>query len=422
MKRLLWGAAVVPLALMVFHVPADAFQEVATIQIPNLRFYSVKAVHVVRGGSVDLLTAGQIDRDHGHDALLAAFSMNNGRLRETAREVFRVEPKGDTRIRSLIHMPVPQQERSLVVVNGKGGPENQETGFIRSYGFDGKAFHPVDSIEFSDPETAYTHGYPLIHADVDGDGKDEVVYGGFSGEHDRDRADIRIFSIEKNGRLSQLKEYPTDRLNALPLRVNALTSGDMDGDGKREIVAAGRTVEKEMEHAAFAVFSQQGLLWKPVRNLGRCRYRYATLTYMPGERPALVLAGRTQQGDTLYALLDVWQFRHGDMQLVARYRFTGAGSTRIRLVEPVPGPPGRLLMGGRMEILENGRFRYQGFLQEMSLESGTLSPSHEPILLDKDWETRVRTVNIFKGMLIAGGFTEDKDKASAGFISIYKLR
>jgi hypothetical protein len=422
MKRLLWGVAVVALTLMVSHVPADAFQEVATIQIPNLRFYSVKAVHVLRGGSMDLLAAGQIDRDYGHDGLVAAFSMENGRLRETAREVFRVASKGNTRIRSLIHMRVPGQERSLVVVNGKGGPENQETGFIRSYGFDGKAFHPVDSIAFSDPETPYTHGYPLIRADVDRDGKDEIVYGGFSGEHDRDRADIRIFSVKEGGRLSPLKGFQTDRLKNLRLRVNALTSGDIDGDGRIEIVAAGRTVEKDMEHAAFALFSEQDLLWKQVSNLGMCRYRHATITDMPGGKPALVLAGRIQQGDTLYALLDVWQEQGGEIELVSRYRYTGAGATRLRLVEPLPASPGRLLTGGRTEVLENGRLRWQGFLQEVSLESGILSPFSKPILLDLDWETRVRAVDVLKSGLLTGGFTEAKGKASAGFISVYRLK
>jgi hypothetical protein len=276
-------------------------------------------------------------------------------------------------------------------------------------------------MEFSDPDTVYTHGYPLIQADVDGDGKREIVYGGFAGDKNGDHADIRIFSLGGDGHLSRLEGYPTDRLNRLPLRVNALASGDFDEDGTWEIAAAGRIVDNDAEHAAFAVFSGKHLIWKKVVDLGSCRYRYATVMQTVEGKPSLVLAGRVNQGDTLYALLDIWQYQDHDMNLVARYRSTGAGSTRLRLVEPLPGLPGRLITGGRLEVLENGRLRWQGFLQEMFVESGTLSPSSRPAVLDKDWETRVRSMDIMENLLITGGFTEDRDKASTAFISVYQL-
>jgi hypothetical protein len=64
----------------------------------------------------------------------------------------------------------------------------------------------------------------------------------------------RFFSIGEDGHLSRIKEFNTNRLDALRLRINALTAGDMNGDGTSEVVAAGRTVEKDIEHAALLSF------------------------------------------------------------------------------------------------------------------------------------------------------------------------
>lgn len=413
------------LAIMGFHVPTHAFHEVVSIQMPSMRFYSVKAITLLPGGRLDLLAAGEIKQNNRHDALIVGFSITNGNYKEIAREVFHIGPDrntGKTRIRSLLCIKEPSTKRYLIVVNGKAGPHDREVGFIRSYVFD-NAFSLVDSIEFSDPDTSYTHGYPLIQADINGDGKNEIIYGGFSGANDRDRADLKVFSIGEQGHLSRTKGLQTNRLDTLRLRVNALTSGDFNGDGAAEVVAAGRTVKEDMEHAAFAVFSDQALISKQVNDLATCRYRYAMVTDMTGDgHLELVLGGRIDQGDTSYALLDIWKAHKGDMHLISRYRFTGAGSTRLRVVEALPGLPGGLIIGGRLETLHNDRMQWKGFLQQMTFESGTLFPCSEPVILDKGWETRVRTMEIYQNSLITAGFTEDKTKASRAFISIYELK
>jgi hypothetical protein len=415
----------VAVAIMGFHVPAYAFHEVVSMQIRGMRFYSVKAINLLPEGPLNLLAAGEVNQDNRTDALILVFSITNSKYKEIAREVFHVGPDGNTgktRIRSLVCIKEPSTNRFLIVVNGKAGPANREVGFIRSYVYR-NAFNLVDSIEFSDPDTSYTHGYPLIEADINGDGKNEIIYGGFSGnQNDRDRADIRVFSIGEDGHLSRIKGFNTNRLDALRLRINALAAGDMNGDGTSEVVAAGRTVENDIEHAAFAVFSDRTLIWKQLRDLGTCRYRYAMATDMTGDgHPELVVGGRIDQGDTSYALLDIWQTHDGDMRLISRYRFTGARSTRLRVVEPLPGLPGRLIIGGRLETLQNDILKWKGFLQQMTLQSGILSPCSKPVVLDRDWETRVRTVDIFENSLITAGFTEDKTKASTAFISIYQL-
>jgi hypothetical protein len=418
----------VVVAVIGFHMPVYAFSEheVASIQIPGMRFYSVKAITSPAKGRMDLIAAGQIKQNHRNDALIIVFSIIDGKYKELGREVFSIGPKGaknKTRIRSLVCIKAPSTNQCLVVVNGTAGPEHREMGFIRSYVFD-SAFHLVDSIEFSDPDTSYTHGYPLIQADINKDGKNEIICGGFSGSDDRDHADIRFFSIGKNGHLSPIKGFQTNRFNTLKLRVNALAAGDLNGDGTSEVVAAGRTVENDIENAAFVVLSDQALIWKQLNDLGKCRYRYAMVTDMTGDgHPELVLGGRIDQENTKYALLDIWKAHNKEMNLISRYRFTGAGSTRLRVVEPLPaGFSGRLIIGGRQETIQNGRMKWKGFFQQVAFESGTLSSCSKPVILDKDWETRVRTMDICKNSLITAGFTEDKTKASTAFISVYPLK
>lgn len=424
MKQILLLVAVI----IGFHVPVYAFSEheAVSIQIPDMRFYSVRAITPVPEGRMDLLAAGQIKQIDRNDALIIAFSIINGKYKELAREVFCIGSKSadnKTRIRSLVLVKAPSANRWFVVVNGKAGSENREVGFVRSYVFNG-AFSLKDSIEFSDPKTSYTHGYPLIQADVNRDGKNEIIWGGFSGSNDRDHADIRIFAIGEDGQLSRIKGFQTTHLNALQLRVNALAAGDMNGEGTMEVVAAGRTVENDIEHAAFAIFSNKTLIWKKLEDLGSCRYRYATVTDITGDgHPDLILGGRIDQGSRKFALLDIWQLDKGKINLISRYSFTGAGSTRLRVVEPLPvGFPGRLIIGGRQEVLEDGQLKWKGFLQQVAFKSGTLFPCAKTIVLDKDWETRVRAMDIYKNSLITAGFTEDKAKASTAFISVYFLK
>jgi len=58
----------------------------------------------------------------------------------------------------------------------------------------------------------------------------------------------------------------------------------------------------------------------------------------------------------------------------------------------------------------------------VAFESGAMFSCSKPVILDKDWETRVRTMDISNNALIIAGFTEDKTKASTAFISIYPLK
>ena len=66
--------------------------------------------------------------------------------------------------------------------------------------------------------------------------------------------------------------------------------------------------------------------------------------------------------------------------------------------------------------------KWKGFLQQVVFESGALFHCSKPVTLDKDWETRVRAMDISNNALIFEGFTEDKTKESIAFIPIYPLK
>lgn len=415
------------ITILGFYLPAYGFldPEPVNIQIPDMRFYSVKVIKKRPFGKMDLIAAGQVKHEKKNKALLVAFSIKRGKYKEIARDVFHMGPAGKgsrSRIRSMVCIKNPKTKAHMVVVNGKGGPEGRETGFIRSYKFN-KKFILVDSIAFKDRSSSYTHGYPLILADINNDGTDEIIYGGFSGQNDRDRADVRIFSIGEKGQLAQIEDSQTNELNKLRLRINALASGDLNQDGKIEVVAAGRTVNKDMEHGAFTIFSDKALMFKQLDTIDHSRYRYAEIADITGDKkPELILGGRVEHGKTLIAMLDVWEVNKNNAELISRYQFTGAGSTRLRLVESQPDTSGRLIIGGRIETIQKDHLKWKGFIQQVVFKAGTLFPSSEPVILEKDFETRVRTMDISGNTLIAAGFTEDKIKASSAFISIYTLK
>jgi hypothetical protein len=213
----------------------------------------------------------------------------------------------------------------------------------------------------------------------------------------------------------------TELSNTPQLRVNGLTCLDLNRDGRSEVIAAGRTVEIETEYAAFVVYSHQTSIRRQRIDLPDSRYRYATVADMTGDgHLELVLGGRMDRGETSHALLDVWQARNETLHRISRYCFTGSGSSRLRVVESMPRLAGHLIIGGRLQALQDDRLKWIGFLQRMTFESGVMAPDSSPIILDKGEETRIRALDILDGALITAGFTQDKAKASTAFISIYQ--
>lgn len=85
----------------------------------------------------------------------------------------------------------------------------------------------------------YTHGYGLAVGDLDGDRTLEIVSAGFQLEGTQERGFVRVWSL-RDGKLVLRAETTLDGQGSASMRINDVAIGDVDGDGKADIVVAGR--------------------------------------------------------------------------------------------------------------------------------------------------------------------------------------
>lgn len=95
-----------------------------------------------------------------------------------------------------------------------------------------------------------------VARDLDGDGFDEVLFGGGFGPEDRST----VFAVEAVGDDSYAQPWQVD-LSYLGTQVNAIVledGGDLDGDGRREFLAGGLTASGQQLVGALLVFEATG--------------------------------------------------------------------------------------------------------------------------------------------------------------------
>jgi hypothetical protein len=85
----------------------------------------------------------------------------------------------------------------------------------------------------------YTHGYGLAIADLDGDGRPEIITGGFQFDGANETGEVRIWSMG-DAALKLRAQAVLDGQGSPSMRVNDLAIGDVDGDGRPDILVAGR--------------------------------------------------------------------------------------------------------------------------------------------------------------------------------------
>lgn len=133
-------------------------------------------------------------------------------------------------------------------VDGDGRPEVVALGRIGDEQYAAKARLAILGLDGATLATravqdwragAYTNGYGLAVGDLDGDRRPEIVTGGFQSDGQGEAGFVRVWSLS-GGELALRAEHVLDGQGSDSMRVNDLALADVDGDGRAEIVAVGR--------------------------------------------------------------------------------------------------------------------------------------------------------------------------------------
>jgi hypothetical protein len=387
------------------------------------RFYSVITADLDGDGTTEIIAGGQKGPQKSHQGYVAAYALKENRLCRLSEDTFSVTFDGRkmaTRIRSIVALKDPDSAQWEIYVAGRGGKDEAGIGFLRKSIFhpSEKRFQEIDTHAFYSPEAEYTHGYPISLWRFHGEKNPCVVYGGFSGSQKGDKADIRVFRTGARKHFKDCFLRPFADL-PIPLRVNALSTGDIDGDGKEDILIAGRTKTDTVEVAAFACWSNGRVYHEVLQESIPSRWRTLLITDLNNDgKCEIITGGRIDVGELFLARLELWHFDSQSFRLTSRYCWTGDGSTRLRAL--ALHPQRRFLSAvGRSQLLSNGDPVWQGFVRQFSLEKGRLVTIQKPFYLKEGPETRIRDATFLReDQLLTAGFITTPEKRDTGFIMV----
>jgi hypothetical protein len=241
----------------------SGLNKISSTVVPDTRFYSVLPVDLDGDGTEEIIAAGETVRDSVQSGYVVVWEKTANGIRKRCEDIFSLDQEGSgkpVRVRTIAVIPGREDLSWPVIATGKAGGDEDGIGFIHLSMYRNKAFTMTQSLIISVPNRAYSHGYGLDIADINSDGKEDIIYGGFNGDGQTDYHDIRQFYLDQDRVLREATQKPFARLE-IPMRVNGLISEDLDGDGEAEVVIAGRTQTGEMEKAAVAIWSKNALTY-----------------------------------------------------------------------------------------------------------------------------------------------------------------
>jgi FG-GAP-like repeat len=191
-----------------------------------------------------------LDGDGAPELIAGGFSAQAGGRRSTIR-VYR--QRGDawlplteggwdggagSTVRNVAIADVDGDGQLDVLALGRLGASSQDAqARLAMFGLEGDQLVKRAEVEWRDGQ--YTHGYGLAIGDLDGDGAPDIVTGGFQSDGTHETGFVRVWSV-RAGELVARATALLDGQGSPSMRVNDLAVGDVDGDGRPEIVAVGR--------------------------------------------------------------------------------------------------------------------------------------------------------------------------------------
>lgn len=382
------------------------------------RFYWVTTADLDGDGQPEIIAGGQQGPKKSHQGYVVVYKDGKKELTPIAEDVFSVSFEGKTlptRVRAVVAVQDPGSGQWEIHTSGRGGEDETGIGFLRKTVFNAadKSFRETGTAVFHSPDDSYTHGYPITPVSLAGEKNTCIVYGGFSGGVEKeqpDKADVRVFRTGAGETLEKDFLRPFETLS-IPLRVNAVAAGDVDGDGKEDIVIAGRTKTAGGEKPAFACWSDGKIYHQVLTEEDEGRYRSLLIADLDGDgKKEIVTGGRMDVKKVTLARLECWRLEGGVFRFLSRYTWTGDRSTRLRGFARMPGKNVFYVVGRTELVSKKGLLRWRGFIRPFVFAGNRLLPSGEPVYIKRGKETRIRHAVFHKDgrMFIAGFAPKDK--------------
>jgi hypothetical protein len=376
-----------------------------------------------RDGRPEIIAGGQVGPKKSHRGCIGVYRQEGNRLVLLAWDEFSVSYRGETlpaRVRAAAAVQDPLSGQWEIYAAGRGGGDETGIGFLRkSLYLDSrgeKKLREVDTHVFHSPRDRYSHGYPLVTCKLAGEERVSIVYGGFSGGPAGDRADVRVFRTGAGETLEKDFLRPFETL-AVPMRVNALAAGDIDGDGSDDILAAGRTKTASGEKASFACRCGGKVYYRVLEEEDASRFRTLLIADLDNDgKKEIITGGRLDAAGMSLARLECWHLEGQSFRLISRYTWTADGSTRLRAFARHHGK-NIFYAAGRTELVTGEERQWQGFTRGFTFNNGRLLPLGKPLYIKIGRETRVRHVVFFgEGQLLTAGFGVIREKKEGAFI------
>lgn len=212
---------------------------------PETRWFSVCPVTVHPRTTPLLAIAGFSQTGYGDVADVSVFELAEDAKPKLHWRLMRGQAEPSS-IRTLRAADLDGDRREELIALGRVGDEDVNSrGELQVFQADEEHWKPIARERWQSGQ--YTHGYGMEVADLDGDAKPEIVTGGFFLKGDREQAEVRVWRLE-DSRLKLIASAAWGA-DAGHTRINSICVGDVTGDGRVEIVSAGRTGQiKEDEH------------------------------------------------------------------------------------------------------------------------------------------------------------------------------
>lgn len=216
----------------------------------------------------EIVTVGRLLKSPANTSQLCLWHYQEGNL--TLVDKLELDIANVTSANSVYVSDLNGDSNKEIITAGYSGNLNNSKGQLCIWSWDGQEFSLKANERWQLVSDVYAltisgqvQGNTIVNnvkaADMDGDGDNEVVTGGFTFDGENINAQLRVWSWDGNAlTLQDSEEWTTDYLT----EVKCLTLNDVDGDGKNEIVGSGMVASKDSFANATAVHDRGQLkIW-----------------------------------------------------------------------------------------------------------------------------------------------------------------